>query len=215
MTRIGDSAFIANMFIRSIDIPESVTSIGEEAFYYSALSEVKLPHSITSIASYAFSYCPLQMIELPDGLTEIGNGAFSSSSLTNVILPESMTTIGQQAFWNCKSLAAAIIPASVTSIGLEAFTDCSKLTIYGDAGSTAESFAAQEGIPFAPVEQYVDPNTFGTCGENVTWELDTETGVLTISGTGEMSNDAGVSPWALYAGKIRSVVIRTSRFLLP
>jgi|GEM_PF-2556576 len=48
----------------------------------------------------------------------------------------------------------------------------------------------------------------GTCGENLTWELNTETGVFTISGTGEMQNYSyGNSPWYNYRANIRSVII--------
>ena len=48
----------------------------------------------------------------------------------------------------------------------------------------------------------------GTCGENVTWSLDTDTGVLTISGTGDMAAyGIGKSPVLQYADIVKSVVI--------
>ena len=54
-------------------------------------------------------------------------------------------------------------------------------------------------------------NYSGSCGNNVTWKLDTENGVLTISGTGQMSNYSDWSskraPWYSYRSTIQSVVI--------
>ena len=52
----------------------------------------------------------------------------------------------------------------------------------------------------------------GTCGENLTWTLDTETGVLTISGTGEMENYVYSSdaPWSYYSSSIKTVTIGNS-----
>ncbi|MBQ7623797.1 MAG: leucine-rich repeat domain-containing protein, partial [Clostridia bacterium] len=51
-------------------------------------------------------------------------------------------------------------------------------------------------------------NYGGACGENVTWSLDTETGVLTISGTGSMSNTSYYTvPWYSYRDTIKKAVI--------
>ncbi|MGN1320599.1 MAG: hypothetical protein ACI4U6_05745, partial [Acutalibacteraceae bacterium] len=49
----------------------------------------------------------------------------------------------------------------------------------------------------------------GTCGENVTWSLDTDTGVLTISGSGDMSNYdwSNDAPWYSQRSSIKSVSI--------
>ena len=48
----------------------------------------------------------------------------------------------------------------------------------------------------------------GTCGDNLTWSLDTDTGVLTISGTGEMQNySSGTTPWYGHRSSIQTVII--------
>ena len=48
----------------------------------------------------------------------------------------------------------------------------------------------------------------GTCGDNLTWELNTETGILTISGTGAMADYAhSTMPWYKYSSSIQSVII--------
>ena len=112
-------------------IPNSVTSIGERAFYYcSGLTAVTIPNSVTSIGDYAFADCRgLASVTIPESVTSIGDGAFADCrGLTTVTIPSSVTIIGNGAFEGCSSLTAVTIPQSVTDIGAYAFKDCSGLT---------------------------------------------------------------------------------------
>ena len=112
-------------------ISNSVTSIGESAFYYcSSLTSVTIPNSVTSIGDYAFSRCSsLTSVTIPNSVTSIGEWAFSRcSSLTSITIPNSVTSIGSGAFEYCTSLTSITIPNSVTSIGDWAFGYCSSLT---------------------------------------------------------------------------------------
>ena len=131
VTSIGDSAFWGCSSLSSIVIPDGVTSIGECAFSdCSSLSNIVIPNSVTSIGDSAFWGCSsLSSIVIPDGVTSIGECAFSDcSSLSNIVIPNSVTSIGDSAFWGCSSLSSIVIPSSVTSIGDFAFWDCSSLS---------------------------------------------------------------------------------------
>ena len=79
---------------KSYNIPNSVTSIGESAFYNcSSLNSVTIPDGVTSIGNYAFYNC---------------------SSLSSVMIPDSVTSIGYSAFFGCLELKNVIIPANTS-----------------------------------------------------------------------------------------------------
>ena len=128
VTSIGDYAF-AKSGVRSITIPNSVTSIGNYAFYGSDLASVIIPESVTSWGKYAFSNCnDLTSVTISEGVTSIGNGAFYGCyNLTSITIPNSVTSIGHGAF-SYTGLKSVTIPESVTSIGDGAFRECSGLT---------------------------------------------------------------------------------------
>ena len=116
VTRIGDKAFAYAASLQSVTIPDSVTRIGDSAFFYSSVSSVTIPDSVESIGQYAFSY----------------------SALTGITIPAGVTSIGDYAFYNCAALTSAVIPRSVTTIGNRVFADCPALTaIHAEAGSYA------------------------------------------------------------------------------
>ena len=95
-------------YIRSVVIPDGITSIGKDAFFNSKL---------------------LTSVTIPDSVMSIGKNAFSGCfSLTNVTIGNGVTSIGASAFYGCSDLESVTIPDSVTSIGLGAFSGCSSLT---------------------------------------------------------------------------------------
>lgn len=96
------------MSLTTVNIPESVTSIGIFAFMgCSSLTSISIPNSVTSIQQSTFYGC---------------------TSLTSVSIPNSVTSIQQSAFYGCTSLASIYIPESVTSIIFSAFRLCYALT---------------------------------------------------------------------------------------
>ena len=113
-----------NQKIESYIIPDSVTKIGDYAFFRcSSLSDIVIPDSVTDIGECAFSDCSsLSKIVIPNSVTDIGDFAFSyCSSLNNIVIPNSVTNIGKGAFSGCISLTYIVIPDSVTDIGECAF----------------------------------------------------------------------------------------------
>jgi hypothetical protein len=112
--------------ISRVQIPDSVTYIGEEAFWGSKLTSVIIPDSVTYIGEIAFRYNQLTSVTIPDSVTYIGVRAFSGNQLTSVTIGNGVTSIVSSAFED-NQLTSVTIPDSVTYIGDEAFAK-NKLT---------------------------------------------------------------------------------------
>ena len=130
ITKIGNLAFYYCSHLQSITIPENVTEIGECAFAYcKSLQSISIPNSIAKIGNLAFYYCSnLQSITIPENSAEIGECAFAfCESLKSITIPKSVTKIGEFAFLGCESLESITIPENVTEIGDCAFDGCKSL----------------------------------------------------------------------------------------
>ena len=107
-------------WVTSVNIPDAVTVIGDDAFYgCSNLSSITIPNGVTYIGMEAFMSCfGLSSITIPEGVTSIGADAFwNCYSLRTVRLPNSLTSIGSGAFEYCYDLSSITIPNNVSSIG--------------------------------------------------------------------------------------------------
>jgi hypothetical protein len=117
--------------IKSVVIPEGITSIGKFAFSdCRSLANISIPNSVTSIGESAFWRCTsLNNIIIPDSITSISEWVFwGCKNLTSVVLSESVTSIEPYAFSDCKSLAEIKIPDSVKNIDVNTFSGCESLT---------------------------------------------------------------------------------------
>lgn len=111
-------------------IPNSVTTIGEGAFYYcSSLKSIAIPSSINRICKEAFSFCyNLTSITIPNSVKWIEEEAFSfCREVTSLTIGTGVISIGERAFNRCSSLKSITIPNSVKWIEKNAFADCDAL----------------------------------------------------------------------------------------
>lgn len=83
------------------------------------LKSIKLPDGITSIGGRCFVYCEnLQSVKLPSGITSLGTECFyNCSSLTSIPLPSGITSLGYCCFYGCSSLKSISLPDGITSLG--------------------------------------------------------------------------------------------------
>ncbi len=179
VTSIGIGAF-ANSELTAINIPNSVSSIGRQAFFCCyGLTSLTIGNSVSSIGDEAFYYC--------SGLTSVAvdknNDTYDSRDNCNAIIqtstnrlvvgcknttiPNSVTTIGKDAFSGCSGLTSINIPNSVTSIGSGAFSNCSGLTSVTIPNSVTtigeHAFHFCSGLTSVTIPNSVTSTSIGEC----------------------------------------------------
>lgn len=105
-------------------IPDSVTSIGQSAFFQcTSLTSITIPDSVTSIGGNAFLGCSsLISITIGDNVTSIGDWAFNlCTGLTSITIGASVTSIGEMAFWDCTSLTGITFRGNAPTLGGDVF----------------------------------------------------------------------------------------------
>jgi hypothetical protein len=133
VTEIGSAAFSEAVGIVSVEIPNSIVTINNDAFALcTSLASVTFApaSSVTSLGPAVFNGCSaLTSISIPSGVERIEDMLFRGcSSLTHVSLPSGVESIGEESFGNCIVLGNFTFPASLTSIGNSAFETCDGLT---------------------------------------------------------------------------------------
>ena len=212
VTEIGVWAFSDCNSLTSVAIPNSVTSIQACAFNRTGLTSVEIPNSVTSIEERVFEDCSgLTSIDIPNSVTSIGYAAFNRSGLTSVTIPNSVTLIRELAFSNCSELTEVYCNAvNVPNTSTDAFdnVDLSNATLYVPAASIEAYKAAAPWSGFGTIEPD-EKILSGSCGENVNYTLNLETGALSITGTGAMTDYSSEEevPWSALRGNIKSVEI--------
>lgn len=130
--RIGKNTFRNAVDIIAVRLPDSVETIGDYAFYGTALEDIDVGENcaIRKIGAYAFAECKkLGELTLPDGVQEIGDYAFYDCGLTGMtFLSDASTsmTIGSYAFAN-NAFTELKFDCFVSSMGDGAFADCKSM----------------------------------------------------------------------------------------
>ena len=236
LTTISEYLFVNCTGLKSVDIPGSVTNIAYRAFMNSGLEEIILPEKLETIEYHAFDSCAsLEKVTIPDSVMSISYSSFENcTGLKNINLPDTLSAIDAYGFRNCTSLSSISLPEKLDFISIGAFEDCTALKEIRFTGSYPSIFDEHAFLGVTATVYYPSneatwteerrgdysgtltwvpykPNipTEGTCGEKLTWSFDETSGILTISGTGDMTEyaKAGDAPWYGHRNEITRVII--------
>ena len=130
ITSIGGRCFYNCENLQSVDLPSGITSLGDDCFYgCSSLKSISLPDGITSLEEGCFSGCSdLIEIKLPSNIRSFGESCFyGCSSLKSISLPDGITSLGECCFVDYSSLTSVDLPSSITSLGDNVFNGCYNL----------------------------------------------------------------------------------------
>ena len=233
VTTIASGTFNGCTALTEINL-ENVTAIELEAFMgCTSLTALELS-KVESIAYYAFKDCTgLKTVVLPETLTQVEHSVFwGCTALNEVVLPESLKELSTDMFHGCTALTQVTIPAGVESLSGRVFKNCQameSIQFVGDApvfaadsfdglaceviypannATWTEEIRQNYGGTITWTGYSTDPDSTGSCGTNLTWELYRNSGLLVISGTGTMNNfDYNSGLWAQEREWITSVVV--------
>lgn len=154
---IGNFAFARNANLSHLILPNSVVSIGTNAFTNTSLKTITFPASLQSVGANVFLGSPvetfitnssmaigsydflkgstLRSVQILGNVETIGSNAFdSATALSTVTLPASLKTIGSEAFKNARSLTSITIPSGLLNIEANSF-DIERFTTINYYGS--------------------------------------------------------------------------------
>ena len=141
VTTITDNAFHGCVNLSSnLVIPNSVTSIGEEAFRSTKISSLTLGSNLQLIGNSAFVFCSnlISPLVIPNSVTRVGVGAFSFTNISDLTLGSNLNIIEQGVFQACFNLSGnLIIPNNVTVIESQSFSQANirSITLGSNVGN--------------------------------------------------------------------------------
>ena len=144
LTGIPDKAFFGITKLKSIVIPEEVTTIGVSAFENTSLTSITIPDSVNEIKESAFYCCDkLNYVNISsisewcqiefetyysNPLAHAKELRFNNQIINEFIIPEGTLALNAYSFTMCTNLTSILLPDSITDIGRYCFGDCNNLT---------------------------------------------------------------------------------------
>lgn len=123
--------------------------------YPNSFKYIEIPDSVTSIGDRAFIRSGIEKVKFPKNLKSIGYSAFRQTNLVNVILPKGVEKLDMQCFCDCVDLQTVLIPRSVTEIGSDLiykYSASRDAAIQGYIGTYAEEYAKNNYIYFVDLD---------------------------------------------------------------
>ncbi len=238
VTTIGKWAFGDCINIKNITIPANVTTIEDGAFrncesmlnltvdgnnpnYSNDEYGVLFNKDKTVLIQYPIGSAETNYT-IPDSVIDISDYAFHKcNGLNDIIIPDSVTTVGYRGIAECENLKTITLGTNIAVLDSVAFYHSNQFIIFNYNGTSTqwnellENNSDKSGIlPVSYVVHCSDKDIYPSCGDNVSWKFDYDTGVLTLFGTGDMENYTYSTitgfcnyPWRPFYYQIKEVII--------
>ena len=216
ITGIGAVAFQNTKNLTTIQIPASVTTIGDGAFWGSGIStftvaeggsSFKADNDDKALLTYdgktLFTFAPKATgsYTIPSGVITIGPYSFQGTALTSLEIPSSVTSIGDGAF-ESSALTSIVIPSSVKTIGEAAFVQSALTSIViPESVTTIENDAFMWSVLTTVT---FEGTTAPTIGTGIFGNCPTRTGILVPANATGYTGDDASDNWKTWAKYIKS-----------
>lgn len=122
VTSIGEEAFMYSGIL-SFAVPSKVKGIEKNLFYHSSLESITFNQTETDIGDYAFAYSNIKEASVPQSVTSIGKDTFENTPISKVTLPNNLKIVSEAMFSNCPNIKNIdFLPSTVTYINTSAFS---------------------------------------------------------------------------------------------
>ena len=216
ITGIGAVAFLNTKNLTTIQIPASVTTIGDGAFWGSGIStftvaeggsSFKADNDDKALLTYdgktLFTFAPKATgsYTIPSGVITIGPYSFQGTALTSLEIPSSVTSIGDGAF-ESSALTSIVIPSSVKTIGEAAFVQSALTSIViPESVTTIENDAFMWSVLTTVT---FEGTTAPTIGTGIFGNCPNLTGILVPANATGYTGDDASDNWKTWAKYIKS-----------
>lgn len=217
ITSIGEAAFQNTKSLTTIEIPASVTTIGNAAFAGSGISTFTVAKGgssfktdtdskglLTSDGKTLVLFAPKATgsYTIPDGVETIGPYSFESSALTSIVIPSSVKTIGEGAFFS-SALTSLVIPESVKTIGEGAFTlsALTSIVIPESVETIGKAAFSQSSVLTTVTFERTEAPTIGT---GIFGNCPNLTSILVPANAAGYTGDSASDNWKAWAKYIKS-----------
>jgi hypothetical protein len=164
LKRIDRAAFGNTKGLKTLDIPETVTTLAEGAIQYcDDLTHISIPASVEEMGNYAIGACPmLESITVDEGNTHFGvfDGVLMDKAQTRLItypankagttytIPNTVKTIDDMAFMYLNHMTSLTIPASVSNLSVEMFAVSYSLEEINIAPANTD-YSSEDGVVYS------------------------------------------------------------------
>ena len=190
--------------IDKIIIEPGITSIGDEAFKaYSSdnwkPSSIEIPNTVTSIGEDCFESCFINSINIPEGVTILKNGAFSHSGIKTIYLPSTLKTIETSAFYGCGKLTDVYYSGSQNQ--------WENIEISGNNEPLTEASIHYNASNSSGRNSETNIDDYYSCGPNATWYLSNSILTISGTGKMYNYDVYSKAPWRNSIAKIDKIII--------
>ena len=121
VTGLGDELFRGRKELKTVELPDTIRTIGAACFAQTGLVSFEAPADLTYIGDSALCYCAMKSFTVPERMHCVPDGLLAFSQVENVVIHDGVEEIRDFAFAGCENLRHIHLPSGLETVGEGAF----------------------------------------------------------------------------------------------